>query len=418
MKFINNRFWNIINFSFSLLTLLILNKLIGFNEVRSSYELTINLSRQILLFSGLNLISGNLIYFANSNNKSIESFRQLYLLNIIIVLILSTLISSIIFVFNLFSIEVVYAILLLNIILTFDFLGFFSVAIGNVYIQYFGQFILKIANISAILLIGFYNFDISILLFTYSISLIYILYISSKINLSPLRIQSLKPLLVILKKILLFSLPWFLASPILNFFSTYVWLALDKSDSSSLTYYSILLFGSSTLNLLLINPTVDKITYNIREKLSTTKYELYLFTLVFLLIGLSLLAKSNFLINNYYYNYFMTDLLFFDTLFISSYVYYIPIYVAFSCPVLVITRIIHINKRQLSYAAISVLVALLQLLLIYIYKDLNVFDFIKISLLTSFITYLLLYIYNYKIILKSQFLVFISMYILTFLLFS
>lgn len=416
MKFINNRFWNIINFSFSLLTLLILNKLIGFNEVRVSYELIINLSRQILLFSGLNLISGNLIYFVKNNNKSINTFRQLYLFNIVFVFVLSVIACLIILIFNLYSKEVIYAILLINIILSFDFLGFFSVAIGNVYVQYFSQFILKLANISAILLIFFYDFGISILLLTYSISLIYILYASSKISLSPIRIESLKSLLGIFKKILLFSLPWFLASPILNFFSTYVWLNLDKNDSS-IANYSILLFGASTLNLLLINPTVDKITYNIRTKLSNTIHERYLFFLVFLLIALSQLVKSNFLINNNYYNYLMSDLLSFDALFISSYVYYIPIYVAFSCPVLIITRIIHINKRQNSFAAISLFVALLQLMFIYLYNDLNVFDFINISLLSSFVTYIIFCIYNYKIIKKQQFIIFTTMYMLTFLLF-
>ena len=138
---------------------------------------------------------------------------------------------------------------------------------------------------------------------------------------------------------------------------------------------------------------------------------------MFLLIALSQLVKSNFLINNNYYNYLMSDLLSFDALFISSYVYYIPIYVAFSCPVLIITRIIHINKRQNSFAAISLFVALLQLMFIYLYNDLNVFDFINISLLSSFVTYIIFCIYNYKIIKKQQFIIFTTMYMLTFLLF-
>ena len=417
MKFINNRFWNTINFSFSLLTLFILNKLIGFNDARSSFELITNLSRQIILFSGFNLISGNLLYFVNNNSRSINLFRQLFLLNIVVVSILSIIACFIISFFNLFSIEIIYAIIILNVILSFDYLGFLSAAIGNVYVQYYCQFILKIANISAILLIGFYDFDISILLPTYLISLLYILYASSKINLSPIYIKSLRPLFIVLKKIVLFSLPWFLASPILNFFSTYVWLKLDKSDPSVIAYYSILLFGSSSLNLLLVNPVVDKLTFNIRQKHSTNKYYLYFFVLVFVLIGLSFLLNSTLLVNNNYYKYFMEDLLFFEPLFISSYIFYIPLLVAFSCPVLIITRIIHIKKRQKSYAAISLLVALLQLLLIYIYDDFNVFDFINISLLTSFVTYIILCFYNFKVIRKHQIIIFIFMYMSGFLLY-
>ncbi len=416
MRFINNRFWNIINFSISLLTVVALNKIIGFNTTRSSYELTINMSRQILLFSGLNLISGNLIYFVKNNDRSIQIFRQLYLFNSFVILILSLSCYFIFSAFNLFSSEIRYALIIINFILLFDYLGFFAIAIGNVYIQYFCQFLIKLSNILAIILIGFFNYDVSILIFTYSFFAIIIFFISKKINLSPIKIESLKKVFFNLKKIILFSLPWFLASPLLNYFSTYIWLSLNKNDLS-ITYYSLLLFGTSTVTLLLINPSVDKITYKIRSKISTRKHDIYLILLTFSLVGLSQLLRLDFILENYYFNYILSELLDFDSVFINSYLYIIPIYVAFACPVLIMTRLVHINKRQNSFTIISVIVALLQLVYIYFSNDLNIFDFIKISLLTSFVTYIILVIYNFDIIKKSSFLSYITMYSITFLMF-
>lgn len=396
-QILNNPVWNYINFFLSLLILLLLNRVIGFNQLRGEIEIILNLGRQIILFTGFNIITGNIIYFYNDRQAFI--YQRIYGLTFYILPLLTILCFIILFKFLEF--EYLIAIISITTILAMDFLSFTHVARGEVYTQYFLQSIFKLINILTIIALEILGGRLELFLITYLFMYIFLYKISFKLNFGPQLSFEIRPIWAELKKILKFSIPWIIASPLINYLATIVWLRLPN-NSNEIAYYSLILFGTSMISILLINPKIDKLTHELRSGIRESKIitKLILLSIIIGTLGyldFGLFKKIPIV------NYLTMELLALDAPFLDNYLFLILSYAALNIPLSIVNRLLLIYQKPILQAVIAVFAGAIQIVLIYSFDIDGLTSFIHISVIGTFIIFVITYVYliinhNWKIL--------------------